>query len=346
MSIHLPARYGPARNLKHFRIVSTRMSIGSGVRIEQSWLFCFLLSMTLPGLTAAAQDIPVFKSETHLIDTTVSVHDANGGLVLDLSKDDLSVVEDGVPQTIRFFSRAEQLPLSIGLVIDASGSQEKFIKEHERDIAEFLRKTLMPEDRAFAVCFGNHLRLVSDWTSDQSAILSNLRSYDKGQREFPELGPKEDRDLGTALNDAVFFSATEKMVGIRQRRKVLVVFSDGEENSSEHDLLDSIEAAQDADVLVYAIRYTQLEHGKMNARDRYGVRELDHLTGQTGGKSYDSHSMKVSQAFAEISGELRSLYAVAYQSTNRAQDGAFRKVVIEAKRPGIVLRARAGYYAR
>lgn len=296
--------------------------------------------------SAFAQQVPVFQAETHLIDSTVSVHDTNGGLVLDISQDNLSILEDGVPQTIRFFSHADQLPLSIGLIIDSSGSQEKFLKEHEHDIADFLHQVLMQDDRAFALCFGNHLRLVSDWSNDQAAIRSALHSYDKGDRNFPELGPKEDRELGTALNDAVFFAATEKMAGLQHRRKILVVFSDGEENSSEHDLVDTIEAAQNADVLVYAIRYTELEHGKMNARDRYGMRELDHLTAQTGGKSYDSHSMKVSQAFAEISGELRSLYAVAYHSTNTARDGSFRKVVIQTSRPGIILRARAGYCAK
>jgi Ca-activated chloride channel homolog len=297
-------------------------------------------------LTAPAQDFPTLKVDAHLIDTTVSVHNASGGLVNDLTKEDLSIVEDGIPQTIRFFSHAEQLPLSIGLVIDASGSQEKFIQDHERDIADFLHQTLLPDDRAFALCFGNHLRLVNDWSNDQSAIINNLRSYDKGHRDGPELGPIEKRDLGTALNDAVFYSTTEKMVDVHQRRKVLVVFSDGEENSSEHDLIDAIEAAQDNDVLVYAIRYTELDHGKMNARDRYGMRELDHLTAQTGGKSYDVHTMKVSQAFAEISGELRSLYGVAYQSTNKVRDGSFRKIVIQPTRPGLVLRARAGYYAK
>ncbi|WP_232298716.1 VWA domain-containing protein [Granulicella tundricola] len=284
--------------------------------------------------------------ETHLIDTTVSVHDGSGGLVNDVAKDDLTIIEDGVPQTVRFFSHADQLNLSIGLVIDASGSQEKFIKEHEHDIADFLHQTLLPGDRVFAVCFGNHLRLVSDWTGDQAAIIDNLRSYDKGHRDGPELGPIEEREFGTALNDAIFYSATEKMADVHQRRKVLVVFSDGEENSSEHDLVDAIEAAQNNDVLVYAIRYTELNHGKMNARDRYGMRELDHLTAQTGGKSYDVHAMKVSQAFAEIAGELRSLYGVAYQSTNKVRDGAFRKIVIQPNRPGLVLRARAGYYAK
>jgi Ca-activated chloride channel family protein len=323
------------------------MSINRPTIAVLIYSFVCTLSTATP---ATAQEVPVFKSETHLIDSTVSVHDANGGLVQDLKQEDLAILEDGIPQTIRFFSRAEQLPLSIGLIIDASGSQEKFLKEHERDIAEFLRQTLMPEDKAFAVCFGNHLRLVSDWSSDQAAILAALHSYDKGskkgQYDFPEIGPEETRELGTALNDAVFYSTSEKMTGIQHRRKVLVVFSDGEENSSEHDLIDTIEAAQNTDVLVYAIRYTELKHNKMDARDRYGMRELDHLTAQTGGKSYDSHAMKVSQAFAEISGELRSLYAVAYHSTNQTQDGTFRKVVIQSKRPGIMLRARAGYYAK
>jgi len=307
--------------------------------------FLALLATSVP-----AQEVPTFRAETRLIDSTISVHDAQGGLVPDLNKDDLTILEDGIPQTIRFFSRAEQLPLSIGLIIDASGSQEKFIKDHERDIAQFLQQSLLPEDRAFALCFGNHLRLVSDWSNDQQAILANLRMYDrgkeKGSRDFPELGPQEDRELGTAFNDAVYFAITEKMTSLHNRRKVLVVFSDGEENSSEHDLIDTIQAAQNNDVLVYAIRYTELSHGKMNARDRYGMRELDHLTGQSGGKSYDSHAMKVSQAFAEISGELRSLYAVAYHSTNHANDGTFRKVIIQCKRPGIILRTRAGYYAQ
>jgi Ca-activated chloride channel family protein len=139
---------------------------------------------------------------------------------------------------------------------------------------------------------------------------------------------------------------TKKLVSIHQRRKVLVVFSDGEENSSEHDLLDAIEAAQNADVLIYAIRYTELKHGKMDARDRYGMRALDHLTTQTGGKSFDYHATNLKQAFAEIAGDLRSLYELAYQSTNPTRDGTYRKVVIQTTRSGLSVRARTGYYAR
>lgn len=297
-------------------------------------------------LAVHAQEISTLKVETHLIEMTVSIHDTAGGYVPDITKDDLTVSEDGVPQTIRFFAPAERLPLSIGLLIDASGSQDRFLRDHERDVAAFLREVLTPEDRSFAVCFGNHLRLVSDWTNDGTAIATNLRRFDEGERNFPELGPKEERDLGTALNDAVFYAATERMAGNHERRRVLVVFSDGEENSSEHDLIDAIEASQDADVVVYAIRYTEVGKHGMSARDRYGARELDHLTEQTGGRAYDAHAMQVSEAFRQIAGDLRSLYSVGYYSTNTVRDGRFRKVVIGSRRGGLVLRSRTGYYAR
>ncbi len=311
--------------------------------VLRSFLFFAIL---LSGVLCHAQGIPVIQVETHLIDTTLSVRDADGRIVTGLSQNDFTVVEDGVPQKIRFFAHDNQLPLSIGLIIDESGSQEKFVKEHEKDIETFLKQVLEPNDQAFALCFGNHLRLVSDSTSSAPIIMDGIRSFDKGNMDFPEIGPKEERELGTALYDAIYFGITEKLAAIHQRRKVLLVFSDGEENSSEHDLLDAIEAAQNADVLIYAIRYTELKHGKMDARDRYGMRALDHLTTQTGGKTFDFHATKLKQDFAEIAGDLRSLYDLAYQSTNPTRDGTYRKVVIKTTRPELTVRARTGYYAK
>ena len=168
--------------------------------------------------------------------------------------------------------------------------------------------------------------------------MDGVRSFDKGNLNFPEIEPEEERKLGTALYDAVYFSITEKLAAIHQRRKVLLIFSDGEENSSEHDLLDAIETAQNADVLIYAIRYTELKHGKMDVRDRYGMRVLDHLTTQTGRKAFNFQSTKLKQDFSEIAGDLRSLYDVAYQSTNPVRDGTYRKIVIQTTRPGLTVR--------
>ena len=304
-----------------------------------------LLALALSVFTGQAQQTFTYRTETHLIDTTMSVRDAQGGLVQGLTQGDFRIVEDGVPQTVKFFAHDRELPLSVGILLDESGSQDKFVKAHEHDIEQFLKEVLEPQDEAFAVCFGNHLRLVSDLTHSSQALADGVRAFDKGNTNFPEIGPREDRELGTALFDAVYFSVHEKMQGKTGRRKVLLLMTDGEENSSEHDLIDAIRAAQESNVLVYALRYTDMHHGKMSARDRYGVRVLDHLSSQTGGRTFDVKTVPVHRAFADIAGELRSLYDIAYQSTNHVRDGKFRKVEIIPARPDLVVRSRTGYSA-
>ena len=313
------------------------------LRSLPAWSLAILLSAATS--SSRAQEVFTYKTETHLIDSTVSVHNPQGGLVQGLTAADFRITEDGVPQTIRFFAHDTELPLSIGLIIDESGSQQAFVKAHEHDLAVFLHDVLEPRDQAFAVCFGNHLRLISDQTNSGKTIADALARFDSGNRQFPELGPREDRELGTALYDAIYFAATERLAHQTGRRKVLLVLSDGEENSSEHDLLDAIRVAQDNDILIYSVRYTDLHHGEMSARDRYGMRVLDHVADQTGGHTYDVQTTNVEAAFAEIAGELRSLYQVAYQSTNPTRDGRFRKVEIQPAHEGVVFRTRAGYYA-
>lgn len=315
------------------------------MRITATHLLLTLASFAFFSGSTPLHAQTTFRVDTSLIDTTFSVRDVNGQLVHGLTQNDFTVTEDGAPQTIRFFFHDTQLPLSIGLIIDSSGSQDKFVKAHEQDIEAFLHQILEPNDQAFAICFGNYLRMVSDYTSSPEKITSGIHRFNKGDRDFPQIGPKEDRDLGTAVFDAVYYSVTQKLANIHQRRKVIVVFSDGEENSSEHDLLDAIEAAQNNDVLIYAIRYTELDHGKMNARDRYGIRVLDHLTEQTGGRAFDAQS-NLNQAFTQIADDLRSLYEIAYQSTNHEHDGTYRKVVIRTTQPNLTVRARTGYYAK
>lgn len=283
---------------------------------------------------------------TRLIDTTFSVHDSAGKPLLNLPETSFSITEDGVSQTIRYFAQERDLPLRIGLLVDESGSQGKFVKEHESAIAAFLAEVLDPRDEAFAICFGNHLRLVSDATSNSSQLLDGIRRFDKGDREFAELGPKEERDLGTALDDAVYFAIRQRMEAVQGQRKVLLVFSDGEENSSEHDLLDAIAEAQSSNVLVYAVRTTALKHGRMNARDRYGMRLLNHLTEQTGGRAFDATLTDVSADFATIAAELRSLYEIGYYSNNQEQAGGFHKVVITLHLSGAAVQSRSGYSAK
>ena len=306
-----------------------------------SWLL-----VPVPGLNLSAQDQPAFRTDVNLVSVTAVVRSQNGALLGNLNKDDFEILEDNVPQKIKFFARRTELPLTLGLIIDVSGSQEKFLKQHNHDVETFLRTVLRPSDGAFAVCFGNHLRLVSDLTSSPQAITEGLHQFSKGKSKFPEIGPREERELGTALYDAVFFSVQEKLKGASGRRKAILIFSDGEENSSEHDLLDALAAAQDEDTLIYCIRYTQKEHGRMTARNKYGLRVMKHLAGLTGGADYDGLASDLPEIFRQIGDELRSLYEIGYVSSNEQHDGSFRKLTVRCKASNTRVRAKSGFYAR
>jgi Ca-activated chloride channel homolog len=283
------------------------------------------------------------RVDSKLIDTTVIVHDAKGTPVVGLPQTAFHITEDGAPQTIRYFASQRELPLSIGLIVDASGSQDTFVKEHEKEIEVFLKEVMEPRDRAFVVCFGNHLRLTSDWSSSPSDILDGLKRFDSGNRDFTELGPQEERKLGTALFDAIYFPITERMTAERGRRRVLIVLSDGAENSSEHDFVDAVTEAQGADTLIYAVRTTEHKLRKMDARDRYGERVLDHMTEATGGRAFDAHSQSAKSIFASIAADLRSMYEIGYYSTNSDRTPTFRKVTIAVDGDGLSVQARAGY---
>jgi Ca-activated chloride channel family protein len=254
-------------------------------------------------VTEAHQDTQ-FHAEVTLVNVTCSVRSAQGQLVGGLNRDDFEVLEDGVPQRLQFFARQSELPLSIGLIVDASGSQSKFIERHARDIRTFLENVLRPSDKAFALCFGNHLRLVSDFTSSPDAVLAGLVQFEHGSRDMPELGPTLERLLGTALYDAIYNPIQEKMTGAGQRRRALIIFSDGEENSSEHDLLDAIRAAQNADTVLFGIRYTRMEHNRLTARNKYGIRAMDHLAQETGGETFDALHTNPKKAFEQIDAQL------------------------------------------
>ncbi len=306
--------------------------------------FAIPLLLLVPA-AATQQGSPHFRTDVTLVNVTCSVRSAAGEFIAGLDRGEFEVLENGVPQQLQFFARQSELPLSIGLIVDASGSQSKFIERHGRDVRTFLQNVLRPSDRAFALCFGNHLRLASDFASSPDAILDGLGRFEHGSRDMPELGPIEERDLGTALYDAIYYPIQEKMGGAEQRRRALIVFSDGEENSSEHDLLDAIRAAQNADTVLFGIRYTKMEHHRLTARNKYGIRAMDHLAQETGGTTFDALHIDVRTAFEQIDMQLRTMYEMAYASTNPARDGSYRKLTIRLKQPGLTVRVKSGYFA-
>jgi len=301
-----------------------------------------LLLMLLSGCLCAAQE-PI-RVQVKLVNVTFTARDARGALVDNLTRDDMEVQEDTVPQKIAFFSRSADLPLTLGVIMDASGSQEKFYKKHKHDMEVFLREVLGPKDKAFLVCFGNHLRLASDFTNDGTQLMDSLRDFKPSDR-YAELGPREERVLGTAFYDSVFYSVTQKLAGETGRR-ALIIFSDGEDNSSSHDMMSAIEAAQAADVLLFCVRYTQKEHGKLTARNQYGIRVMERLAKETGGAHFDAEAVDPHVYFRQIGEALRNTYELAYYPTNAAKDDTFHKIAVRAKREGVKIRTKTGYFAR
>jgi Ca-activated chloride channel family protein len=285
------------------------------------------------------------RVDVKLVNVAFSARDSRGALVNNLTKDDFELFEDAVPQKISFFARSVDVPLTLGLIVDASGSQEHFSKQHQQDLEVFLKEVLGPKDRVFMVFFGNHLRLVSDFSQSSDEVIARLKEFDHDSGHFPEIGPKEKRDLGTAFYDSIYYSTMEKLAN-QGGRRALLIFSDGEDNSSSHDMMTTIEAAQGENVQVYTIRYTEKEHGKLTARNQYGIRVMSRIAKETGGTEIDAEATDPHTYFRQIAEELRSSYEVAYYPTNPAKDDTFRKIVIRPKPSGLTVQAKTGYFSR
>jgi Ca-activated chloride channel homolog len=303
-----------------------------------------LAAMCLFVPAARAQE-PI-KVRVDLVNVAFTARDAKGTLAENLTRGDVELFEDAVPQKIEFFSRSTDLPLTLALIMDVSGSQEHFEKKHEKDLEVFLQEVLGPKDRAFMVCFGNHLRLVSDYTNSPQEILSSFHDFDKSKRHFSEIGPQEDRDLGTAFYDSIYYSVTEKLAQSGGRQAILM-FSDGEDNSSSQNMMAAIEAAQGANVIVYAIRYTEPnKHGELNARNKYGISVMDRIAKETGGAHIDAQATDPHTYFRQIAEELRTSYEVGYYPTNKAKDDTFRKIRIKPNDESVKIRSKTGYFSQ
>jgi Ca-activated chloride channel homolog len=306
---------------------------------------------------ASSQDLGApLKVKVKLVNVAFSARDAKGALINDLTKDDVEIAEDAVPQKISFFARSTDLPLTLGIILDDSGSQGHFSKQHEHDLRVFLDGVLGPKDRVFVVSFANSIRLVSDFTNSGAAVEAAMEQYknshkrkkrknaDDNEPVFPVLGPDEERELGTAFYDSIYYAVSEKLAN-ESGRRALLMFSDGEDNSSAHDLMSTIEEAQSANVLVETIRYTEIHHNKLNARNHYGISVMDRIARETGGENVDASAVKPEVFFKQIADELRNSFELAYYPTNPNPDGTFRKIKITPKQAGVTVRSRTGYFS-
>lgn len=305
-----------------------------------------------PASTAAAQPrddqaVETLKVNVNLVNVYFSVRDKDG-FITNLHKDDCSIFEDRVPQTIKNFTQEKKLPLTIGILLDTSGSQQNVLPLEQQSGAEFLKDVLTPKDEAFLISFDINVDLLSDYTNNPREL---KRAIDKatintGAGTGSVTGNGNPR--GTLLYDAVFLAAHDKL---RQEagRKVIVMLTDGGDQGSQETLKSAIEAAQKANTIVYVILIADRGfYGGgfgINLADT-GAAEMDRLAKETGGRviNVGNNGKKLEDAFNQIQDELRTQYLASYTPTNSKVDGTFRTLNISCQK-GQKVQARKGYYA-
>ena len=206
-----------------------------------------------PGCVSLSCAGASFRADVHLVNVGFSVRDGAGHLVPNLPQDDFEVFEDGTPQKIAFFAHSADVPLDLGLIVDFSGSQAEFIKAHHKDLDTFLKKALSSRDRVFLVCFGNRVRLAQDLhgRAKRRRSTPSTTSKSRAAAVFPNLRRASAASWERHSTTPSSIRSSKRLAASAGARKALIVFSDGEDNSSGHHMLEAIEAAQTNDVLLF-----------------------------------------------------------------------------------------------
>ncbi|MBL8210107.1 MAG: VWA domain-containing protein [Bryobacterales bacterium] len=306
-----------------------------------------LVALSAAGLTllAQVQEDSVIKVDVDLVNVLFSVRDKKGTLIPALTKDDFQVFEDGKEQKISSFTRESDLPLTIGLLVDVSRSQEALIEVERRAAAQFFERVLRPKDMAFLISFGGEAELLQDYTNSQSLLSGALRQLkvDGGVYSPINSGPIPSQPRGTILFDTVYLAADEKLKG-EVGRKAIVVITDGVDMGSRVKLREALDAAHRADAIIYSVYYVDWRAygGMFNPSDG----DLRKLSEETGGRVYKvDRRYSLEMIFDEIQKEMRSQYALAYSSSNPSKDGGFRKLEIKPRAKDLKVQARKGYFA-
>jgi VWFA-related protein len=274
----------------------------------------------------------IFHSDTRRVDLHATVVDKSGHLLTNLTREAFTVLENGAPQEIRTFKR-EDVPVSMGLIVDNSGSmRDKRAKVEAAALA--LVKDSNPEDEVFVVNFNdeafNDLPHGKDFTSDI--------------KEMEEALTRIDSRGGTAMRDAIRMSIDHEREKAHKDKKVLVVVTDGNDNSSLISLENLVKASQQSGVLIYSIGLLSEEERREAKR---AERALNALAEATGGEAFFPKDVAdVDRIAHQVAHDIRSQYAIVYAPSNQAMDGTFRQIKVLVKAPGNpVVRTRSGYYA-
>lgn len=292
-------------------------------------------------------DIQTLQVNVNLVNVYFSVRDKTG-FITNLHKSDCILDEDKTPQTIKNFTQEKNLPLTIGILLDTSGSQQGILSLEQDAGSRFLKEVLTPKDEAFLISFDINVDLLADYTNSAREIDRAIHraTINTGAGTGSVTGNGTPR--GTLLYDAVYLAAHDKL---RQEagRKVLILLTDGGDQGSQETIKSSIEAAQKSNAIVYVILIANRGfYGGgfgINLAD-IGSRDMQRLASETGGRviNVGNNGRKLEDAFDQIQDELRTQYLLSYTPTNLKADGTFRNIRIDCGKDTKV-QARKGYYA-
>lgn len=281
---------------------------------------------------------------TAIVNVFVTVRDHHNGIVSDLGKDDFKVYEDGAEQKLAYFSKEVDMPISLGLLMDTSGSMSHIFVAEQDAATRFVREVMRKRDEAMVISFDTDSNLLADFTEDQSELDSAIHRAQVsavGVGGVVTPGPiPQNQSGGTNLFDAVYLACHDKLAG-EAGRKAIVMLTDGEDNGSTYTEQDAIAAAQRSDAVIHVVLIRDFM-----ATEGYGVGIANRMAEQTGGRVIPVRNDKsLEKAFDEISEELRSQYVLGYYPSNSARDGTFRKIKVEVSHPDTKVLARKGYFA-
>jgi len=332
-------------------------------------------------LPALAQDTQ-FSTGVNVVNVLATVRDQKGKIIHDLTQDEFTIQEDGRPQSIRYFSQQSDLPLTLGLLLDTSGSQIRVLDRERNASFEFFEHLLREDkDKAFLIHFDREVELLQDLTSSRKELEAALHDVERPQLNRRSAGgtsAPQGRGRGqgrggfgggTALYDAVFLAADE-VLKKQSGRKAVVLLSDGVDNGSKTSIGSAIESAQRSDMLVYSIRFADdgnrspVSFGRGGRRGGIGggrfpqpqpqrrepvdgKKILERISQETGGGYFEvSGKTPLDKIYDQIEEELRNQYNLGYtpsHTPDQASSG-YHKILVSVKRKNLTVRTRDGYY--
>jgi VWFA-related protein len=356
-------------------------------------MFLAALAAGWPGLRAvraqepAPQSAPkgddtTFSADVKVVNVLASVRDKKGQVVSTLGKDDFIVTEDGRSEVIRYFSRENDMPLILGLLVDTSGSQRRVLGQERTASYRFLDTVLRAaKDRTFIMHFDHDSELLQDLTSSRTDLQHALDQLDLPSDSRPQMrgsgnsgggypgGGQRRGGAGTTLYDAIYLASNDIMKK-EQGRKAIILLTDGVDNGSKTFLNDAIEATQRADTIAYSILFADeqayqqqpVRMGSMGGGRRGGMgrmpppaaasnrpdgkKILERISRETGGAFYEvTKKLTIDDIFDRIQEQLRNQYSIGYTS-DRTDSTGYRTIKVTTKQSGMTVQAREGYYPR